>query len=70
MDRPGFSLCTVPLELLGPVFRSDMVRTAEEEWKSRVFQTRESQGKLGEQEETKLSWKLSRYKSILSQYSN
>ena len=29
MDRPGFSLCAALLELLGPVFRSDVVRTAE-----------------------------------------
>ena len=31
MDGPGFSLCAAPLELLGPVFQSDMVRTAEED---------------------------------------
>ena len=28
-DGPGFSLCAAPLELSGPVFRSDTVRTAE-----------------------------------------
>ena len=60
-DGPGFSLCTVLLESSDPVFRSDAIRTTEEERKSRVFQTGESQGKLSEQEETKLSQKLSWY---------
>ena len=31
MNGPGFSLCAAPLESSGPVFQSDMVRTAEED---------------------------------------
>ena len=65
MDRPGFSLCAAPLESSGPfkVTQSEPQRKK----KSRVFQTGESRGKLSEQEETKLSWKLSQK---LSRYSN
>ena len=38
-DRPGFSLCAVPLELLGPVFqdgRGDRMN----EWRSGVYRTK------------------------------
>ena len=48
-DGPGFSLYAILLELSDPVFQSDKVRTAEEEQKSRVFQTRERWRKLSEQ---------------------
>ena len=46
-DRPGFSLCTAPLESLGPVFQ-DRRGDGINEWRSRVYWTRVSRGGYNE----------------------
>ena len=57
-DGPGFSLCAALLELSGPVFWSNTVRTAEEDG-GPEYSRLERDGELSEQEGTRLNWKLS-----------
>ena len=47
-DRPGFSLCTVPLELLGPVFQDER-GDGMNEWRSGVYQTGVGRGGYSEE---------------------
>ena len=47
-DRPGFSLCAVPLESLGPVFQGERDDGMNEQ-RSRVYWTRVGRGGNGEE---------------------
>ena len=58
-DGPGFSLCAAPLESLGLVFQSGMVRTTVGGMEVQSIPDQREMEKLIEQKETKLSQKLS-----------
>ena len=55
----GFSLCAAPLESSHPVFQSGMVRTAVGGTEVSSIPDQREVERLSEQEETRLSWKLS-----------
>ena len=48
MDRPGFSLCTAPLELFGPIFQ-DGRGDGKNEQRSGVYQTGDGRGGYNEE---------------------